>query len=56
MERLHPREVVTPSVVSACERTPGPDEGWCSERILLIPKLQKWKKQTLSLQEGMISL
>ena len=33
----------------------GLDEGWCSERILLIPELQKWKQQALSLQEGTIS-
>ena len=36
-EQLHPREVVTPSVDIAYERTHGPDEGWCSERIFLIP-------------------
>lgn len=56
MEQFHPREAITPSIVSACGRTLGPDEGWCSERMLLIPELQKWKQHAFSLQEGMISL
>lgn len=43
MEQFHPREVVTPSIVSACGRTPGPYKGWCSEIMLLLPKLRKWK-------------
>ena len=56
MEQFHPREAVTPSIVSACGRTSGLDKGWCSERMLLIPELQKWNQRALSLQEEMISL
>ena len=56
MEQLHPREAITPLVFSACERTQGTDEGWCSVRILLIQEVQKWKQQELSLQEGAILL
>lgn len=56
MEKFHPREAVTPSTDSACGRTLGPDKGWCSEKMLLLRELQKWKHQGLSLQEGVISL
>lgn len=43
MEKFHNWEAVTPSIVRQCDKTPVLDEGWCSERIFLIPKLQKWK-------------
>lgn len=39
MEHFHPREAVTPSIFSACGSTPGPDEGWCSEKMLLLLEL-----------------
>lgn len=56
VEQFHPQEVVTPSIDSACGRTPGLDDGWCSEKMLLLPELQKWKQQALSPQEGAILL
>lgn len=43
VEQFHPPEVATPSIDSACGRTSGPNEGWCYERLLLLPELQKWK-------------
>lgn len=43
VEHFHPREAVTPSIDSACGRTLSPDEGWCSENMLLLPELQQWK-------------
>jgi len=47
MDQFHPQEPITPSIFSACGRTLGPDERWCSERMLLIPELQKWKQQDI---------
>lgn len=43
VEQFLPQEVGTPSIDSACRRTSGPNEGWCSERLLLLLELQKWK-------------
>ena len=56
MEQLNPRDFFTPPSDSTCRGTQGPKSGWCSEKILLISKLQKWKWQELLLQEGVISL
>ena len=56
VEQSHPREVVTPTFDIKCSGTSGPDEGWSSEKTLLILELQKWKQEALSLQEGVISL
>ena len=49
VEHFLPQEVATPSIDSACERTPGPDEGCHSKRLLLLPEMQKWKQLALSL-------
>ena len=37
-------------------RTPSPTLGGNSEKLLLISELQKWKKEAISLRDGMISL
>lgn len=56
VEKFHPQEAATPSIHSACGRTPSPNDGWCFEKIFLLLELQKWKQQGFSLLEGVISL
>lgn len=56
VEKLECRDVVTPPIDVSCERIQNPKVGWCSEKLLFISELQKWKQLTLPFQKGVISL
>ena len=51
VEQPHLVEDFTPiiNVDIECKITLGPILRWCSEKILLISKLQKWKQEAISL-------